>query len=59
MWVATPPPTHKPHAQLLLQMVMGSMMSAFAEGLALADRASLSQEALLEVLDLGAMSNPM
>ena len=40
-------------------MVMGSMMSAFAEGLALADRASLSQEALLEVLDLGAMSNPM
>eukprot|EP00240_Pyramimonas_obovata_P015367 CAMPEP_0118933128 /NCGR_PEP_ID=MMETSP1169-20130426/11367_1 /TAXON_ID=36882 /ORGANISM="Pyramimonas obovata, Strain CCMP722" /LENGTH=281 /DNA_ID=CAMNT_0006875855 /DNA_START=122 /DNA_END=967 /DNA_ORIENTATION=+ len=45
--------------KLVVNMVMGSMMGAFAEGMALADVAGLSQEDLLEVLSLGAMANPM
>lgn len=45
--------------KLVVNGVMGSMMAAFAEGMALADTAGLKQEDLLEVLDLGAMSNPM
>lgn len=32
---------------------------AFAEGMALADKAGLQQTHLLEVLGLGAMANPM
>ena len=38
---------------------MGSMMGAFAEGMTLAKGADLPLETLLQVLDLGAMSNPM
>ncbi|KAL5720169.1 glyoxylate reductase (NADP(+)) [Ranunculus cassubicifolius] len=38
---------------------MGSMMNAFSEGLVLADRSGLSQQTLLDVLDLGAIANPM
>ncbi|KAL5720170.1 glyoxylate reductase (NADP(+)) [Ranunculus cassubicifolius] len=35
------------------------MMNAFSEGLVLADRSGLSQQTLLDVLDLGAIANPM
>ncbi|KAG1673672.1 hypothetical protein FOA52_010540 [Chlamydomonas sp. UWO 241] len=45
--------------KLVVNMVMGSMMGAFAEGMTLADKASLKQSDLLEVLSLGAMANPM
>eukprot|EP00879_Flechtneria_rotunda_P023470 GHRR01024826.1.p1 GENE.GHRR01024826.1~~GHRR01024826.1.p1 ORF type:complete len:256 (+),score=98.14 GHRR01024826.1:252-1019(+) len=45
--------------KLVVNMVMGSMMGAFAEGMALADKAGLQQPDLLEVLGLGAMANPM
>lgn len=40
-------------------MIMGSMMNALSEGLCLADRSGLSQQTLLDVLDLGAIANPM
>jgi hypothetical protein len=42
--------------KLAVNMVMGSMLNALSEGLALSERVGLSQEALLEVLDAGAMS---
>ncbi|KAF8073093.1 NPF8.3 [Scenedesmus sp. PABB004] len=45
--------------KLVVNMVMGSMMGAFCEGLALADKAGLAQADLIEVLGLGAMANPM
>lgn len=45
--------------KLVVNMVMGSMMTAFCEGLALADKSDLSQSDLLEILDLGAMANGM
>eukprot|EP00877_Chromochloris_zofingiensis_P001313 jgi/Chrzof1/11182/Cz05g27060.t1 len=45
--------------KLVVNMVMGTMMGAFAEGMALADKAGLQQTHLLEVLGLGAMANPM
>ncbi|CAL9222358.1 unnamed protein product [Arabidopsis halleri] len=35
------------------------MMNAFSEGLVLADKSGLSSDALLDILDLGAMTNPM
>ena len=38
---------------------VGTMMASLAEALALAQRAGLSQDELLEVLSLGAMANPM
>ncbi|GAB4841589.1 Putative oxidoreductase glyr1 [Ancistrocladus abbreviatus] len=45
--------------KLVVNMIMGSMMNAFAEGLELADKSGLNPETLLDVLDLGAMANPM
>ncbi|KAL6763321.1 hypothetical protein V8C86DRAFT_2498832 [Haematococcus lacustris] len=45
--------------KLVVNMVMGSMMGAFCEGMALAEQAGLAQGDLLEVLGLGAMANPM
>lgn len=45
--------------KLVVNMVMGSMMGAFCEGMALSERAGLKQADLLEVLSLGAMANPM
>lgn len=45
--------------KLVVNMVMGSMMTAFAEGLSLAEASSLSQEAFLDVMDNGAMACPM
>ncbi|KAL2632759.1 hypothetical protein R1flu_004238 [Riccia fluitans] len=45
--------------KLVVNMVMGSMMTAFSEGLSLAEKAGLKQTDLLDVLDLGAIANPM
>eukprot|EP00955_Chlamydomonas_euryale_P021769 229897-Chlamydomonas_euryale.AAC.2 len=45
--------------KLVVNMVMGSMMEAFCEGMALTEKAGLKQSDLLEVLSLGAMANPM
>jgi len=45
--------------KLVVNMIMGSMMNAFSEGLALADKSGLSQTTLLDVLELGAIANPM
>ncbi|CAL5196003.1 unnamed protein product [Lathyrus oleraceus] len=45
--------------KLVVNMVMGSMMNAFSEGLTLAEKSGLSPGTLLDVLDLGAISNGM
>ncbi|XP_033125988.1 glyoxylate/succinic semialdehyde reductase 1-like isoform X2 [Anneissia japonica] len=45
--------------KLVLNMIMGSVVAGFSEGMALADKAGLNQADLLEVIDLGAMSCPL
>ncbi|XP_038703500.1 glyoxylate/succinic semialdehyde reductase 1-like [Tripterygium wilfordii] len=45
--------------KLVVNMIMGSMMNAFSEGLVLAERSGLNPHALLDVLDLGGIANPM
>ena len=45
--------------KIIINMIMGCIMSGFAEGMAVADRAGLSQEMLLDVLNLGAISSPL
>ena len=45
--------------KLVINMIMGGMMAAFCEGLALGQKGGLDGEQILEVLDAGALSNPM
>jgi 2-hydroxy-3-oxopropionate reductase len=45
--------------KLIVNMTMGGMMTIFCEALALAGKADLSSSDLLDVLDSGALANPM
>jgi 2-hydroxy-3-oxopropionate reductase len=45
--------------KLVVNMVMGGMMAIFCEGLVLGQKAGLGMTNILEVIDAGAMSNPM
>jgi 3-hydroxyisobutyrate dehydrogenase-like beta-hydroxyacid dehydrogenase len=45
--------------KLIVNQVMGGMMTAFCEGLTVAGAAGLQPADLLEVLDAGALANPM
>lgn len=45
--------------KLVVNMVMGSMMVAFAEGLSLGEAAGLDPQDVLDVISLGAISSPM
>jgi len=45
--------------KLVINMIMGSMMTAFAEGLALGDKIGLSITDVQDVLAQGAINNPM
>ena len=45
--------------KLVVNMIMGSMMGAFAEGLTLAEKSELDPKTLLEVVSLGAIASPM
>jgi 2-hydroxy-3-oxopropionate reductase len=45
--------------KLVVNMVMGGMMAIFCEGLALGAKAGLNRTDLLNVLDCGAIANPM
>lgn len=45
--------------KLVVNMIMGAMMTTLAEGAALADAADIPLDKLLQVLDLGAMANPL
>jgi len=45
--------------KLIVNMLMGTMLTAFGESMALCDGAGLPQDKLLEVLSLGVMANQM
>jgi glyoxylate/succinic semialdehyde reductase len=45
--------------KIVVNMVMGTMMESFAEGIKLAEASGLNTEDLLAVLSNGAMANPM
>ncbi|XP_024536741.1 glyoxylate/succinic semialdehyde reductase 2, chloroplastic [Selaginella moellendorffii] len=45
--------------KIVVNMIMGSMMASFAEGLMLGDKAGLDPQTILEVLSQGAINNPM
>jgi 3-hydroxyisobutyrate dehydrogenase-like beta-hydroxyacid dehydrogenase len=45
--------------KLVINMVMGAMMTAFGEGLALGEKVGLQKSDILEVLAQGAINNPM
>lgn len=45
--------------KLVVNMMMGTMMTTLAEGLTLAQKADLSQKDLIEVLGLGFMNAPL
>lgn len=45
--------------KLVVNMIMGSMMTAFSEGLALGERAGLDQKDILDVIAQGAITSPM
>ena len=45
--------------KLVVNMIMGGMMASFCEGLALGRKAGLAQVDILEVLDAGALANPL
>ncbi len=50
---------HGAEMKLIVNMVMGGMMTIFCEGMSLAEKAGLGSADLLDVLDSGAMANPM
>jgi len=45
--------------KLVINMIMGGMMSAFCEGLSLGRKSGLDGQKILEVLAAGALANPM
>jgi glyoxylate/succinic semialdehyde reductase len=45
--------------KLVVNMVMGTMMSAFAEGMHLSEASDIPRDKLLEVMELSAIANPM
>lgn len=45
--------------KLVINMIMGSMMAAFAEGLTLAERVGLDKQDVIDVAALGAIAAPM
>ena len=45
--------------KLIVNMIMGGMMTLLCEGLALGEKAGLEQEEILEVIEAGALANPM
>lgn len=45
--------------KLIVNMIMGGMMSIFCEGLSLGEKSGLAAQDILDVLDAGAISNPM
>ncbi|ACN15974.1 putative oxidoreductase family protein [Desulforapulum autotrophicum HRM2] len=45
--------------KLVINMIMGTMMTAFAEGLSLGDKIGLKKTAILDVIAQGAINSPM
>lgn len=45
--------------KLVINMIMGGMMTAFCEGLALGQKSDLDRQQIIEILMAGALANPM
>ena len=45
--------------KLVVNMIMGGMLSIFSEGMSLGQKAGLDGQQILDIVDAGAMSNPM
>lgn len=45
--------------KLVLNMMMGGMLSIFSEGMSLGQKAGLDSQQILDIVDAGAMANPM
>ena len=45
--------------KLVVNMIMGGMLSIFSEGMSLGQKAGLDGQHILDIIDAGAMSNPM
>uniref|UniRef100_UPI0038F80089 NAD-binding protein n=1 Tax=Streptomyces turgidiscabies TaxID=85558 RepID=UPI0038F80089 len=45
--------------KLVANMMMGGMLSIFSEGMSLGQKAGLDGQQILDIVDAGAMSNPM
>ncbi len=45
--------------KLVINMIMGTMMTAFAEGLSLGDKMGLQKKDIIDVIGQGAINNPM
>lgn len=45
--------------KLVVNMMMGGMLSIFSEGMALGQKAGLDGQQILDIVDAGAMANPM
>lgn len=45
--------------KLVLNMMMGGMLSIFSEGMSLGQKAGLDGQQILDIIDAGAMANPM
>lgn len=50
---------HAARMKLVINMIMGGMMTAFCEGMALGQQGGLNGEQILEVLDAGALANAL
>ena len=58
-WFVGPSPADAARAKLMLQIMMGSMVGALAETLALTERAGLDPTQVLEMFNSSAMANPI
>ncbi|MDE8603508.1 NAD(P)-dependent oxidoreductase [Marinomonas sp. RSW2] len=45
--------------KLVVNMMMGGMLSIFSEGMSLGQKAGLNGDQILEIIDAGAIANPM
>ncbi|CAL1408031.1 unnamed protein product [Linum trigynum] len=45
--------------KLVVNLIMGTMMTTFSEGIGLAERSGLNPSDLLDILDVGAMATPL
>ena len=45
--------------KLVVNMIMGGMLSIFSEGMSLGQKANLDGKQILDIIDAGAMANPM
>jgi len=45
--------------KIVINMIMGTMMAGFAEGISLGEKSGLEKSDILDILDQGAIANPM